>query len=553
MKLSFYLWMFIICITLSSCMNNNISNTTGGNKNISSSINAIVPIQFQAQQHTATKYYTTTSNTSEYMAFSLKWQGNIRITTIQLENNINNLFEIESNPNVFGINQCQTNQTLSGIHECEIMVHITNPFIVNKSSVTLAVIAGGARYTKTLTKSGGYAYIAGDFTQTYANGKLPALAQESGTGYCGPNGNARCQIIKYDFASNTLSTVATTDYAINDIAVDNSDSLYIGGMFTNFTYHNTTLSNGQPSGVSSLLVKMMPTESGVVAIDWLQSLSSGTPTYPNGAVNAIEFDSTQNQLFFAGGFNSMANYNTNNGFPLLQYNLNTNDGAFINALGDDLSNPDTSVTAIGLDASGNMYLSGFYSQISNFIFNDGYSARTINKCIPVNGVHTCLTGSSYSMSITSQEQYVQPAYNLTFQPDGGLYAAGGFSHMYYAGSSIEEILGSDSGPYLAAFNSDPINSFVNNPTNNWSNPLNSSAPADNVIGVISPYNNGQFYIGGQFSTIGGVAPDANAGECGSNNASSCLLAKFDGSNWSKILTTDGAINVFVIVAGIDVK
>jgi hypothetical protein len=441
MILSMILLLLSGCTGGSSGANENIVASKAGadlNSISGNQLQGVVPApRFYAQPHSATQYYTSVSNTTQYQAFSIGGSGvKAHITSISLEDN--SLFEIESDQALYGVNQCQVGMTVTS-NPCEILIHAINPFIQMQTPVVLSIIVNGILYKKTVSKSGSYAYIAGDFTQSYQNGNTAAVKQSnlpSGSN-CGPKGNAPCQILLYDFQTESLSSFATTDSTVNDMAIDSDGNLYIGGMFNTIVHQGQSLSSNmqQPS---NLLVKMLNTGDGYIAQDWLRELSGGgVVNYPNDAINAISFDPKHYQLYVAGSFNSMANYTSSSSqsFPILQLGLNSETN-FKNALGLDINNPNAAISAVGVDESSNLYLSGFYGTINQFKFNNQQSAFSINKCPNLGNEHSCLTGSSYSISINGFKTGYknQPAYNLTFQPNGALYAAGGFTNMFYEDS-----------------------------------------------------------------------------------------------------------------------
>ncbi len=540
------------------------TNNIDSGKNIDTNINnndhkiAIAPISFTIQPRSATNYYSTISNNLQYQALSIGAYGQkARINNIILESN--NIFEISTNTNVYGSRQkiCANNMLLIN-NQCEIMIHALNPFIIDQAPITLKVIISGISYTKTLIKNNNMLYIAGNFTQTYANGNLPAIpsinpAKQSGK--CGPNKNLACQILAYNLSTESLNTIASTNFPVNSIAVDNLGNLFIGGYFTQFIYNNTTIKTSTIT--DSLLIKLINNGGGFTASNWITDLKSSWKD-PNGAISSIAINPQNNQLYVAGQFTKLGNYNAgnNSGYPVLQYSLNGGI-KFINALGKDSKNPNAVISAIGINEGNNLYLSGYYSQISGLQFiDDVIPARIINKCsLIADGTFNCLQGSDYYVTVSGTTIFgqIQTINNLSFTPSGGLYAAGGINYIYFNSLPIRNILGRVNGPYLVALNSNPQSSFTYSP-NYWRNSIESaSKQPDATINIIAPYSNNAYFIAGQFATIGTIdIENKNIGECGASNSNSCLLAQFNGSSWRKVFTTDGEISAIAVVSGINI-
>ena len=536
--------MFILSIIslfiLVACESSHVGSANVATYNSSASNNilgAIPPsLKVRVEPHNNT-YYTTTSNNPYYVAISVANNSKqITIESITIDNDPNGVFAISNESSAYNILACNSNMALPSNSTCEIMVQLANTTASAESNTKLSIIAGGVKYQKTLLRTSS-AYIAGDFSQVYPYNGKAGLQPVAGNGNCGTNSNLPCQIVKYDFLNNNLTSVGTTDDAINGMVADNVGNIYLAGAFTTATVNGTTIT-GPSSDSKSSLILQMDTTNGTIS-DFINN--TGTTNYPNQEVYALEYNSSNNTLYFAGGFTSMGTISASNGYPLVGYNISNN--SFFNVLGDDINNPDAAISAIGFDPDNNLYLSGFYGTISQWPFNDSYSNRTINKCVLNGSSYECINGSDYSVSIQSNQAYQEPAFNLSFQPDGGLYAAGGFSMMYNTDSQLS--LGSLTGLNLLAFNSNPSNLFA---YGSWNS--SASAMPDNTIGFVEPYDNNMFFIGGQFSTIGGIASDTNVGQCGINSNQSCMLATYNGSSWQGVFTTDGVINVLIMVDAI---
>ena len=195
-----------------------------------------------------------------------------------------------------------------------------------------------------------------------------------------------------------------------------------------------------------------------------------------------------------------------------------------------------------------MYVSGQYGTLDNITYLNDESTTAgnfvINSCTSSdNGLSFSCDGSYANLDSTVNSDpsaYPQAASSLNFSPDGTLYAAGGFSQINGVGNI---------GEYMIATLA-PANSL----SDAWSALLSNQFP-DNVIGATVPYADGKYFVGGFFSSIGGIATDANQGICGAgalsySGTNSCLLAQYDGTQFKKLFTTDGWINTVVFASKI---
>lgn len=563
-KLFIIVWLSITVLVLAACNDdqaklsdnlvNNVDNFTKVKLQLKTSgmdtynddlVGALIPpaITLEVESRNS-RYYTSSSDSPYYIAVVVKSkQNNAIISSIALSNNIDNTFEIapSSATNLYGSNlPCTDGIRLDNNNFCELLLHLAIPGSTSTTTASLTITSSGVRYQKTIVKTA-YAYMVGNFSQVYPNESLgiSGLAPANGVGSCGVNQNKPCQIVGIDLTTHQLSTIATTNHTINNLVQDNTGNLYVAGDFTSFSTNESTIIGPESSSSSSLIIKLDPASN--MASDFIKQTTNNLGSYPNGSVYAMTYNTTTNKLYIAGGFNKVALLNSVYGYPVVQYDMASN--TFSNAFGIESNNPDAAVTAIGFDANNNLYLSGFYSRISNFPFNDGYSKRSINKCVLSGNYYNCLTGTDYSIDITSTNTFKQPAFNLDFQPDGGMYVVGGFFTM----STITGTQLLNGSSYVIAYNS--LHSTIST-TNSWVNLASNSNSPDNAVGFTTLYDNGKFYVGGQFSAIGNIPADNNSGGCGVNETKSCLLARFDGTSWQKILTTDGIINDFITIVSI---
>jgi len=520
----------------------NLTNNKASKLNIQSVVPPSLVLTVESRVM-GSPYYTTISNSPYYIAIKVTSHSsnNVKISAITLDNNINNVYEISDprSSGIYGSTPCIAGDSITPSNSCEIMVHLANQNTNSPINAKLSVTANGIKYQKTLIRNS-YAYIAGAFSQIYASSNNPGISPIHGDGNCGINNDSLCQIVVYDLVNKTIQTVATTDNVINDMVVDNDGNIYAAGNFESASSDSKSIN--APNG-SYLILKIDPSINGEIS-DFIQSITTGNPSYPNGFIYAMQFNNNQNKLYMTGAFDSIADINSASGYPIAHYDFKAN--KFENTLGNDINNPNFAVTALGFDDNDNLYVSGFYDTISNTQFNDGMGSNlNVNKCTLNNSYYTCYNDSNSVLNISTLNGQLQPAYGITTQENGGMYIVGGFNTINANGISL---LTANSS--LLAFNDLSIG-FTS--PGAWSNIADNMDNPDNAIAFVKTYDNNKFYTGGEFSSIGGITPDGNAGTCGANSNSSCLLAKYDGTTWNKVLTTDGIINAFVTIDGINAK
>lgn len=491
-------------------------------------------------------YYTELSNNNQYVAILLTSKGRkTALNNIQITNDPQNVFALVNDSQAYKIPACSPTTILSMNETCEIIVKLAKPNANANNNTKLNIVAAGIMYQKHLFKTSGL-YFAGSFSQVYSNANESGLEPVSGTGTCGESQDKPCQIVEYDPNTKTVNLIATTNSDVNGIVKDNFGNLYFGGYFKQFSYNGNTISMNGGGATSTFLIAYSITNNS--AIDFIKSINSNY-SYPDDYIYAMGFNHNDNSLYFAGSFQNVANLNNNTqGYPLIKYSFESK--IFTNAIGtNNNANPDQAITLIGFDNKSNLYLSGFYGTIDNWQYNDGYSSRTINKCmLNDGGSFTCLNGTDFSVhSNNTQIPSPPPATSLAFDSNQNMYITGGFNHLYNTDSALDL---SDNS-YFIAKNNNPIISLAN--ASNWSNAITNLNP-DNIIASLYLLNDTQFIMGGLFSQIGNLTSDGNSGTCGSddNPTKSCMLALYDSSsnNWQNLLTTDGYINAAVNVDAI---
>ena len=487
------------------------------------------------QSHGDNNYYVPQlSDAPYYVAITVTNLSNTedKINSIQLSNTIE--FTQITDLNYYPVNQniCTNGILLSPNRSCEILITLNNPQQGTLANTTLNIIdSSNNTYTHTIYKHP-YAYIAGDFSQTYASSPTIATTQQNNS-YCGANQDSPCLILEYDLESGKLQNVSQTNDIINSIVADTNGILYIGGNFD--TGYNTshTLYGPVSSIDQTLIMTLNPSLNNEIG-DFMHN--NHNESYPNGEISSMGY--YNNSIYITGGFQNIANLSSNR-FPLVAYNFNAQTWSF--ALGNDNNNPNNAITTMGFDALGNLYLSGYYNNISNFTNSSANNDFSINKCVLSNNIYLCdnnVNNYTYINSTVSN----QPALTINFDNLNNLYTAGGFSLL----NGNVGIMGT----------SDYIIGELPNLSNNWISISSTNGLPDRPIGVVSPLvNNGGFYTGGWFSTIGGLGVNTSeTGQCGpasdqySNGVNSCMVAKYNTvtNTWNKIFTTDGVINTFTV-------
>ena len=488
------------------------------------------------QSHGDNNYYVPQlSDTPYYVAITVTNLSSEagEINNIELTNTTE--FTQITDSSYYPVNQniCTNGTSLSPNASCEILVTLNNPQQMSSANTALNIIdSNNNLYTHTIYKHP-YAYIAGDFSQTYTSSPIISPVQQDNT-HCGVNQDSECLILEYDLESGTIQNIAQTNWNINSIVADTNGILYVGGGFDTGYSNSSTIYGPTSSITQTLIMSLNPVVNNEIG-DFMKD--NGNESYPDDEIYAMGY--YNNKIYMTGGFQNIANLSSNN-FPIATYDFTNKTWSF--ALGDDSNNPNDAVTSMGFDVQGNLYLSGYYTNISNFINSSVNSDFSINQCTLNNNVYVCYNNASDYTYINSMISG-QPALSISFDNLSNLYAAGGFS-----------ALGSNLG---AIGSNDYIIGKFSTVSNNWSAITSGSSVApDRPIGVVSPLmNSGGFYAAGWFSTIGGLGVNAlETGQCGpasdqySNGVNSCMLAKYDATTatWSKIFTTDGVINTFMV-------
>ena len=510
---------------------------------------AIIPpsITMTTQAHSATSaYYTASSNNPYYQAYTITNKGSKGTTLNSLSITGTNAseFAIKNTATLYPVaaNICSSGMVLSANSSCEVMVGLTNPTTVSASKLTgmLSAVVAGIQYNATLSKST-YAYIAGNFSQAYPNtAESIAGTTPSGSGYCGVN-NKQCQLLAYNLASKSISSILNSDYSVNNMAVGANGTIYAGGGLTTATAGSTTISE---PGVGSLVLAINPalvtSSNGITDVISASGLS-GTSNYPDGQIYSMAYNN--NMLYLAGGFQNMVGISSPAGYPVVSYNTSSSAWGNIFTAGD----PDLSVSAMGFaNGSSNLYIAGAYSNLDGNNYNPTgiYGNFPLNECTTADGgaTYTCSATDYVSTDATGNlDGMPQPAASITFDSASTMYTAGGFSKIGSVGAAA-----SANYPIATSSSYSPLNSAT------WALSFLGSNYPNNVISAVTPFAVNQFLTGGFFSSIGGVAADANAGSCGLgalafNGTQSCMVAQYNGTAFSEAFTTDGWINSIVYV------
>lgn len=527
--------LFFLTVFISSCGCGDIMGDISTNKNIGT-------LSILVKQHNNSNYYVTNlSDTPYYFAISVENNstGAVTINDINLANNQE--FEVVADNTYYPSNQnmCIAHMKLNSGDKCEIIIGLIHAQYISSVISQLNIVTDNNTYTKQLIKKP-LVYIAGNFSQTYNSNPVINSIKNS-NGHCGVNQDSLCTILEYDILNNSVVNIAQTNWNVNSIVADKNGVLYIGGGF-DMGFTNTQTIIGPIGSTNSTMLLTLNPSNGQIS-DFLKNI--GQTNYPNDEIYALGYN--HNSLYMAGGFNSIANVTSSNTYPIIRYNFNSN--LFDNALGNNANNPDSIITAIGFDQDANLYISGLYSGISNFFNLYPFGIFSINKCTLNSNSYECNNNINDVTYIDSTSSY-QPATSINFDSNDNLYTAGGFSQI---NNNVGQ---AGTQNYLVAqlTNTNMVNI-------KW-NDVNYGQAPNRPIGVVTPTNidNG-YFVGGWFSTIGGLAIDLTEnGQCGlftdqfSNGINSCMLAKYDGltNKWNKIFTTDGMINVFTVSSKLEV-
>lgn len=487
------------------------------------------------QSHGDNNYYVSQlSDTSYYVAITVTNLSSAvgEINNIELTNTTE--FTKVTDSNYYPVNQniCTNGTSLSHNASCEILITLNNPQQMSSANTSLNIIdSDNNLYTHTIYKHP-YAYIAGDFSQTYTSSPIISPMQQNNA-HCGVNEDSTCLILEYDLESGTIQNIAQTNWNVNSIVADTNGILYVGGGFDTGYSNNSTIYGPTSSVNQTLIMSLNPVVNNEIG-DFMKG--SGNQSYPDGEIYTMGY--YNNKIYMTGGFQNVANLSSNN-FPITSYDFTNKTWSF--ALGDDSNNPNQAVTSMGFDEQGNLYLSGYYTSISNFTNSSVNNDFSINKCTLNNNMYICYNSANDYTYINSMVSG-QPALTISFDNMNDLYTAGGFSAI--------------GGNIGALGTSDYIIGEFSMVSNNWMAKSGFSGAPDRPIGVVSPIvNKGGFYTAGWFSTIGGLGINTlETGQCGpasdqySNGGNSCMLAKYNAttSTWSKIFATDGVINTFTV-------
>lgn len=495
-------------------------------------------------------YYTNQSNTSYYQAIMVKNIGET-ITNIK-DINLSNKAEFTlldpndinfSNYYPASLTKCQSDLSLSAGQECEILVKLVNPTTNTRANTQVILNLLDDTFAQVDVTKHPYAYIAGDFSQTYNTN--PLINHNAQTGYyCGQNQDSPCSILEYDLVNNSVKDIASTNMNINSIVTNDDGVLFIAGAFNRIaTSQQQLVISGSVD--SSLIVAMNPKLNYTIS-DLIHDTQANN--YPDYDIYTMAYHN--NKLYLAGGFQNIANlHSADDKYPLVSYDFKNNLWSY--PLGDDNNNPDASISAIAFDNNNTLYLSGYYGGISNFTNANPFGIFSLNKCNLSNGTYLCNDNSNSVAYLNSTNSYIPATSLIVDNLTNKLFLAGGFS-------SVDNIIKS------SVSNNYVITEFdtVNNWNQNVAPPI-LMAKSDRPIGVVSytsTNDDPELYVGGWFSTIGNLISNPNeVGQCGpsndefTNGVNSCMLAQYNkGTNiWTKLFSTNGVINSFTISSSIE--
>ncbi len=538
----------IVCIFINACVGGNSNDVDNNAKNVGDITNAKnvgdITLQPTAKvtllNHGSTNNYLSTTDNMNYIAYNISnnTAKPVLITSpISIVGKQPNVFTLitESNLYVKANNQvpCQLGTTLAPIgssgSSCQILTTLTNPNQVYNESQTanIRLIVSGIPYYPALNLNS-YAFVAGAFSQVYANQaqSIPAVAS-SGSGICGLGKNKACQIVALNLTNNNLISMTTSDFPVNSMTVGNG-VIYAGGQLTSATY-KSQVTVTEPA-VGSMIVAINPASNTIADIQAGQA----TNLYASDSIWGLTYN--QGSLYVAGGFTSLGGI-VSTGYPIVAYNLSNN--RWSNALG---VSGDADAAISGLAINNNLlYASGEYSKMGGITYiESSFNNYVINTC-DIGSNCKQVQATLYSPLVESSI-YI-PANSFSFDSQNTLYTAGGFSKINESGTGGNNyMIGAlASGTDL---------------TGSWNSLLNSGYP-NAPVNTITTYGVKQYYTAGYFSSIADIAADSNSGVCGTGiftdpvtATNSCLLARFNGTSWGRIFTTDGPINSIIFASQI---
>lgn len=468
---------------------------------------------------------------------------------------ISNLAQYYPSPNA---PMCINNMQLARNGSCSIVVYGSNyQNGTSPISENLSITAAGVVFNKILTLTP-YLYAAGTFTQVYANPteSINAVPAIDG-GFCGSNQDKACQIIALNLANHQVSTVATADYTINSLTVDNdlTGNIYFAGGFSNAAMGGRSITTGDDT--KYLIASINPVFNDGIG-DFIAN--TGQTEYPDDVIYTLKYWSNQLRLLANGGFTHIAGLPySGSGYPLVGYDL-TGVVNWQNQFAN--GNPDYPITAIGGgDGMINLFMSGLYGTLDGhqYLSSDVTESGTfvLNSCISTGGGQITCSNNSYALldATNNSEAFRSPANSINSYWNNDLYIAGGFSQIINNSGSFGQPASTNYIIGRVLGNAPVISSQLDTLT--WDYNFGSNYYPNSVINTVMPITgafgtvtNPTFVVGGWFSSIGGIAADNNPGQCGANATSfagtqSCLLAMYDGSAWQKLFTTDGIISSVV--------
>ena len=207
-------------------------------------------------------------------------------------------------------------------------------------------------------------YIGGKFTEVAGNTLLNGLAKWDVNAQSWTSVNGVNDIVQYDISSR----------AIQEIAIDSKDNVYIGGQFT--SVDNNTDLNGLAKWNGSSWTSVNSIGDGITA--------GGDPY-----VNTIGFDkNNENTIYIGGAFTEVAG--NNNLERLAKWDDDNKSWTSVNSSSDGVN---SEVSSIALDSNNNLYIGGIFNQVdgkSNLQFLAKWDGSSWTS---VNGINDGITGN----------------------------------------------------------------------------------------------------------------------------------------------------------------
>jgi hypothetical protein len=351
-----------------------------------------------------------------------------------------------------------------------------------------------------ITDGNGNLYVGGAFINLNGIDAADYVAKWDGTAWSALGSNG--------LGSGSLSG------RVMGLAIDGNGNLYAGGTFSNVNNNGTVL------GEADYVAKWNGT-------DWSALGSNGAGNGSlNNSVNALAIDENGN-LYVGGWFTNLNNSDA--ALSAADY-IAKWDGTAWSALGSNgagdgpLNSPYSTVWALLVDGSGNLYVGGQFTHAGSV-----GAADNVAKWDTLTGNWSAL-GSNGSGDGSFSSPYAQHVQALAMDESGNLYVGGYFNDVNNNGTVL------DAADFVAKWDGTNWSALGSNGAGNSS--LMSQVYALAVDG------NGDLYVGGDFSDVNNNGTVLGAAD---------YVAKWDGTDWSPLGSNgmgNGSLNSYVYALGL---